>query len=87
VPPHRRLNRGDSLGHIGDVGLHVAGLRTRGGQLGGNLLAVSGSAPGEDQGGAFPGGGPGDAGTETLGAAADQDDLPREEIFHHAPPV
>ena len=79
------LHRGDRLGHVGDVGLHVAGLGARGGQLGGDLLAVLGVAPGEDQGGAFAGGGPGDAGAETLGAAADQDDLAREEILHRRP--
>ena len=45
---HRRLNRGDSLGDVGDVGLHVAGLGTHGDQIGGDLLAVSGVAPGED---------------------------------------
>ena len=80
----RRLHRRHGLGHVGDVGLHVAGLGTSGGQLGGDPLAASGVAPDEDNGGAFAGGGPGDAGTETLGAAADQDHLPREE-FHISP--
>ena len=78
-------DRGDGLGHVGDVGLHVAGLGARGGQLGGDLLAVLGVAPGEDHGGALAGGGPGDAGAETLGAAADQDDLAGEEVLHRRP--
>ena len=54
-------------------------------KLGDDLLAAPGVAPGEDQGGAFPGRGPGDAGTETLGAAADQDNLPGEEFFMRLP--
>src|SRR3954469_16538443 len=84
---HRRLDRGDSLGNIGDVGLYEAGLGARSGEVGGNVLAAFSVAPDENQGGTFAGGGPSDAGTETLSAAADQDHLPRQEILHHIAPV
>src|SRR3954447_21195906 len=84
---HRRLDRGDSLVNIGDVGLYEAGLGARSGEVGGNVLAEFSVAPDEDQGGTFAGGGPSDAGTDTLSAAADQDHLPRQEILHHTAPV
>src|SRR3954453_15453406 len=84
---HRRLDRGDSLGNIGDVGLYEAGLGTRSGEVGDDLLAAFSVAPDEDQGGTFTGGGSSDAGTETLSAATDQDDLSGEEILHQAPLV
>ena len=47
-----------------------------------DLLAVLGVAPGEHQGGALPGGGPGDPGAEALGAAADQQHLAGQEVLH-----
>src|SRR3954451_10005988 len=82
----RRRDGGESLGDIGDVGRHIAGLGADGREVGGDLLAMSGVASGEDQGGAFPGRGPRDAGPETLRAADDEDDLPLEEIPHRPPP-
>src|SRR4029079_9448975 len=73
--------------HVGDVSLHVAGPGAGRGQLGDDLLAVLSVASGDDQGGALPGGGPGDAGTQPLGAPSDQDDLAGEEVLHRVPPV
>ena len=51
-------------------------------KLGRHLLAVFGVAAGEHQGGALPGGGPGDPGAEALGAAGDQQHLACQEVLH-----
>ena len=60
VPLDGRRDGSLRLGHVADVGAHEDGVSAGVLQLGRNLLAVLGVAAGQHQGGAFPGGGPGD---------------------------